>query len=323
MSHPEASNAHHGALRKRAGINFRPHDFALLLPAMSEQDLEKLIADIKKNGLLDEIVLLDGKILDGVQRDTACKRAGVEPRYVNWDDFPEAIKQIGPLAYVYAKNIPRRHLTTEQRTEAALKLLPLLQEEARQRQLAGVSVNEAKGKAAELAAKAVGVSTSTVERALRVQQDDKPATEQPPESDLVDEVFTLLRKAKASIREFPVDVAVETVERLVKAVDIVRGAIYKLRAPAKADLLTDDSICPFGRHKGEPMRKVPDDWLRWWLSQNPDREAIEAKVDTFDHRERAIALRALRLWNYIAERFQSRDGVTQGENNNAAPAQQQ
>jgi hypothetical protein len=198
-------------------INFRPHEYALLFPAMSEDDLEKLAADIKENGLLNEIVLLDGKILDGVQRDTACKGAGVEPRYVNWDDFPEAVKAIGPLAYVYSQNIPRRHLTIEQRVEHALKLLPLLKEEARQRQLATqfkdggkpVSVNVAgrKGKATAIAAEIAGVSTSTVERALREERSepDDPESELPEIELHVREFATDVRNMISKILQHHVD----------------------------------------------------------------------------------------------------------------------
>jgi ParB-like chromosome segregation protein Spo0J len=164
-------------------LKFRPHEYSLLLPAMSEQNYAKLKDSIAKNGLIEEIVLHDGQILDGVHRDKACRelRMDISTRYTNWDDLPEAIKSIGPLAYVYAKNIPRRHMTVEQLTKAALDMMPRLEAEARERQLAGRSLasSEAKGKAAAIAAPAVGVSTSTVERALRKQRE----AEQPPEAD--------------------------------------------------------------------------------------------------------------------------------------------
>lgn len=178
-------------------LDFRPHKYALLFPPMGEKELDDLAADIKeKKGVVNPIVLLDGEILDGVQRFTACKRAGIEARFVNWVDFPESVKQIGPLAYVYSQNIPRRHLTTKQRTEHALKLLPLLKEEAKQRQLAalkkgnerpvGVNDTNGKGKATAIAAKMAGVSTSTVERALRSEReeyDGESATDEPSAPD--------------------------------------------------------------------------------------------------------------------------------------------
>jgi ParB-like chromosome segregation protein Spo0J len=182
-------------------LNFRPHEYALLLPAMGEQDYAELKVSIAKNGLIDEIVLYEGKILEGVHRFKACKELGIEPRLVNWDDLPEEVKQIGPLAYVYAKNIPRRHLTTEQRTEAALKLLPLLKQEAQERQKAGKTLgpNEPKGRATEIAAEMVGVSTSTVKRALREEQSESDGTPvEEPESDMPE--------IELHVREFTKDV---------------------------------------------------------------------------------------------------------------------
>jgi transposase len=157
-------------------INFRPHEYALLFPAMTDQEFTELKDSIAKDGLVDDIVLYEGKILDGVHRDKACRELGMDinTRYANWDDLQESIKKIGPLRYVAAKNKQRRHLTVEQRVELALKLLPLLQQEARERELSGrVASPEARGKAAEKAAKMAGVSTSTVERAVAKQKKSK------------------------------------------------------------------------------------------------------------------------------------------------------
>jgi hypothetical protein len=165
-------------------LDFRPHDYALLFPPISEKELDELTADIKKNGLLNAIVLLDGQILDGVQRFTACKRGGVEGRFVNWDDFSDNVKAIGPLTFVISQNLPRRHLPTEQRIEIALKSLPLLKKEAKERMSFGASLDASKGKAAAKVAALAGVSTSTIERRLRKQRqwpepEDEPAAALP------------------------------------------------------------------------------------------------------------------------------------------------
>jgi hypothetical protein len=180
-------------------LDFRPHEYALLMPAMSEQEYADLKASIAENGLIDDIVLCDGLILEGVHRDKACRELGMDisTRYENWDDFPESIKKIGPLAYAVAKNLPRRHLTIEQRVKLALELLPLLKKEAQERQKATQfrdggdrcvsSETDRKGRATEIAAEMVGVSTSTVERAVRAEREKRdgvPTTEQPPEPDV-------------------------------------------------------------------------------------------------------------------------------------------
>jgi hypothetical protein len=58
-----------------------PHEFAELFPPISNEDLEKLAASIRKEGLREPITLYEGKILDGVYREKACRMAGVQPTY--------------------------------------------------------------------------------------------------------------------------------------------------------------------------------------------------------------------------------------------------
>jgi hypothetical protein len=84
---------------------------------MNAAELKELAADIKKNGLIADIVRdKDGLILDGRNRLDACHLAGVEPRFVQFNGND-------PIAFVIAVNIRRRHLTTKQKTELVKKLL--------------------------------------------------------------------------------------------------------------------------------------------------------------------------------------------------------
>jgi ParB-like chromosome segregation protein Spo0J len=53
----------------------KPHPLAALFPKYGAGDLKELAADIKANGLQQKIVLLDGQILDGVNRWQACMDA--------------------------------------------------------------------------------------------------------------------------------------------------------------------------------------------------------------------------------------------------------
>ena len=87
------------------------HPAAKMFPALSDPELDDLTEDIRANGLLEAITLHpDGSILDGRNREAACKMADVEPRYVEWDGRGSA------LSYVISKNLIRRHLTTRQRS---------------------------------------------------------------------------------------------------------------------------------------------------------------------------------------------------------------
>jgi site-specific DNA-methyltransferase (adenine-specific) len=104
------------------------HPACLLFPAMGEQELQELAADIKERGLLNPVVLFEGKVLDGRSRLAACKLAGVNPRFVDWDGQGSATE------WVLSQNLFRRHLTSSQRAAVAFQMLPLLEAEAKERQ---------------------------------------------------------------------------------------------------------------------------------------------------------------------------------------------
>jgi hypothetical protein len=109
------------------------HPYAELFPAITSPEFDALCGAIAVEGLLEEIVLHEGKILDGRHRYLACLARQVPPR------FREYAGECGsPLAFVVAKNLRRRHLTESQRALVAAKLKPLFEEEARQRQRAGL-----------------------------------------------------------------------------------------------------------------------------------------------------------------------------------------
>lgn len=78
----------------------------------SSAEWRGLVEDIKANGLNHPIILFEGKILDGRNREKACRAAGVEPRYV---EFERAEKKTSdPLTFVVSENLHRRHLTATQ-----------------------------------------------------------------------------------------------------------------------------------------------------------------------------------------------------------------
>ena len=92
------------------------HDLCLLFPPADEMTIEEMSYDIQKNGLSDPVVLYDGKILDGRNRYLSFKKAGLQPRTVEY-------KGKDPLAFVISKNLHRRHLTPAQKAMAATQIL--------------------------------------------------------------------------------------------------------------------------------------------------------------------------------------------------------
>jgi hypothetical protein len=69
--------------RERDNLPFHP--LADVLPLIESAEFDRLVADIREQGLLNPITVCDGKILDGRNRYRACRAAGVTPRYVEFD----------------------------------------------------------------------------------------------------------------------------------------------------------------------------------------------------------------------------------------------
>ena len=85
------------------------HKYANIFPMTEGEQANQLKLDIKEHGLLQPVVLFEGKILDGRNRYRACKEIGVEPKFEKYNGDK-------PLEFVISGNLKRRHLTKDQRT---------------------------------------------------------------------------------------------------------------------------------------------------------------------------------------------------------------
>ncbi len=109
-------------------MNRQFHEAADLFPLLQGAAFEELVADIRKNGLLEPILLDgEGRILDGRNRYRACLAAGVEPQFEEW-------KGKGSLAELaLSLNLKRRHLGESQRALVAARLAKMMEAEANKR----------------------------------------------------------------------------------------------------------------------------------------------------------------------------------------------
>ncbi|KKN38347.1 hypothetical protein LCGC14_0754220 [marine sediment metagenome] len=110
------------------------HEIAAIFPLMQNGEFETFKADIEQKGLLDPIVLYEGKILDGRNRYNALDALG-RLDDIRTEDFEgtwnEAIEQ------VMSKNLHRRHLQQSQRGMAAATHIELYRGPAKERQVEG------------------------------------------------------------------------------------------------------------------------------------------------------------------------------------------
>lgn len=149
------------------------HPLAELLPMMPDDELAELAADIKANGQKEQIVTLDGMILDGRGRYLGCTKAKVKPDTRKYDrliDGPD------PAAFVLSSNVFRRHLTTAQRAIVLAEL------RGKQRPVGNLAPNGAKlGRPPEAersldeAAAQAKVPERTLDRATKVVESAAPA----------------------------------------------------------------------------------------------------------------------------------------------------
>src|SRR5947207_798882 len=145
---------------------YEQHLLGRLLPPMAPDDFQRLAADIAAHGLLEEIVLYQGTILDGWSRYRACQARGIKPRFREFTSHD-------PVAYVLSKNVQRRHLSVVQLLRVLEAARTALEAEAVARKRAGrhgappmadhLGRNSAQGgRVSEQIAQMAGVSKDTV-----------------------------------------------------------------------------------------------------------------------------------------------------------------
>lgn len=88
------------------------HDFANIFPLIGGEALDELRESVRLNGVINPIVLYDGKILDGRNRYVCARNLGIECPTVTYEGDD-------PLGHVVALNPDRRHLSESQRAMVA------------------------------------------------------------------------------------------------------------------------------------------------------------------------------------------------------------
>ena len=142
----------------------RPHHpVAEAFPMMAGADFDRLVEDIRRHGLREAIWLDgEGRILDGRNRDRACRLAAVPPAYRVYDGGD-------PTAFVVSLNLHRRHLSESQRAMVAARLATMRQGERTDLSPIGERFGQAE------AARLLNVGKRNVERAARVREAGAPA----------------------------------------------------------------------------------------------------------------------------------------------------
>jgi N6-adenosine-specific RNA methylase IME4 len=200
------------------------HPLAELFPLIEGEEFNALVEDIRRHGLHEPIVLLDGQILDGRNRYRACMAADFEPTFVPYrgDD---------PVAYVVSLNLKRRHLDESQRAMVAARLATLKRGDNQHSPIGETS----QAKAAEL----LNVGKRSVERAAEVRDHGAPELQQAVERG------TVSVSAAADVATLPAAEQREVVARgereILEAAKAIRGERAEARRVGRTQKLVEIS----------------------------------------------------------------------------------
>lgn len=188
-----------------------------LVPRLNEHDDLNLDHSIKENGIREPLVFnQDHILLDGHSRLEKAKKYSI-------DKIPFIIKKFTDRLlekkYVIECNLERRHLTNFQKIELGIPLLEIEKKLSEQRKiLAGklhgkgkknslaeidanlleYDIDNLKGKSAEKVAKKLGLSTSTLERGIKVERsasdEDKDKLRKGNSELSINKVYKTIRK---------------------------------------------------------------------------------------------------------------------------------
>ncbi len=138
-------------------MKLKPHPLAELFPLLEGKPFEELCKSLERDGQLEDIITLDGKILDGRNRYNGLLHIKAEPRITEYNGT-------NPAAFVWAKNGQRRHLTASQLAAIGAEIAIHIREEAKE------ADEPVTGDSAAQAAEAVGVSPRAVKAALAIKK---------------------------------------------------------------------------------------------------------------------------------------------------------
>lgn len=136
------------AAKKAEPAVYPAHPLADLFPMIAEAERMMLADDIAAHGQHEPILLLEGMVLDGRNRQWACIHAEIVPVYAPYTGTD-------PLNFVLSKNLHRRHLTESQRALVAASIVDWVS-----------GLNQSTAGSANLPTRAAAAKLSISERAV-------------------------------------------------------------------------------------------------------------------------------------------------------------
>jgi len=243
--------------------DMKPHPLASAFPFLTDEQMQELVDDIKKNGLRHPIITFDGMVLDGQNRLKACELAGVRPQMIRFEDIKGNTSS--PVEYVISQNLRRRHLDTTARAMAAAAITQYQEQHSTGSANGDANLHQGASKhTGEDASKMMKVSERSGASARKVLKKGVP--------ELVEAVNSggVAVSAAAVVADLPPEQ-----QKLIVAAgkDAIRDKATEMRAGKKKgsnspDKPKDAAAKPDTTHKGIRVNEKPDSKLEQLVQQN-------------------------------------------------------
>ena len=147
------------------------HPLSAIFGDMPADDFQSLLESVDRDGFIDPIVRIhEGQILDGWHRYRAAQELNLIRR-LKFQEWDEDEREDGdPKAFVLARNIERRHLSASQRAQIAVAFNERFNRGNIDAQRNDSGSPNREPKTRQELAKEAGVGTSTIDRAVAVEQ---------------------------------------------------------------------------------------------------------------------------------------------------------
>jgi N6-adenosine-specific RNA methylase IME4 len=242
-------------------VGVKWHEYANIFPWIEGEAFRSFVEDVRKNGVIEPIVFLDGAILDGRNRYMAARELGIEYPRVEYEGDD-------PLGFVISHNLTRRHLTESQRAMVAARLAKL---DDGQRQVGKFADVPTQSQAADM----LNVSERSLRTAKSVQEQGSPELIAAVESGEVS------ISAAADIATLPKPEQTEIVARGEKEILQAAKAIRADKVEAKKNarivnsqqIAANNAALPVAQRKYGVIYADPPWSFEVWSGEGKDRAA--------------------------------------------------
>lgn len=144
-------------------------EFRSLIPPLTAEEYKGLEESIVREGCRDPLVLWGDTLIDGHNRWEICAKHGGIPFQTVQRDFEN---REAAIRWIIMNQFGRRNLPVYERARLALRLKPILAEQANERMLSGKAdpvQNSAQGRTRDDLARAAGVSHDTIHKVETIE----------------------------------------------------------------------------------------------------------------------------------------------------------